>query len=132
MLEAFPLLLPASGFLRLEDLGGKGALDQQSYFSQTAETSSGQNLHAEIAESSCFGGTGQHGPSGCVCRELVQQAILGSATDDANLGNLFRDKPLQVANHQTVFESQALEHRPDVRAWRFGPGLLRLVIKFVN
>ena len=83
---------------------------------ERSRASSGKNLYCDISQRRGLGRTGQNSSSGGVRGQLVQQAILRSAADDANLLDALPAHLLQIPKNQTVLEREALQNGSHVRA----------------
>src|SRR6266496_2162201 len=132
MLEAREMPLPFVGFPRLEYLGGERAIYHRADLAKRAGGTGCKNLHCYIAKRRGFRRSGQYATAGSVGGELVQQAILRTAANDANLVNWSLDQAFQIIDDLTIFEGETLKHSSHIRTGRFRTWLLRSRAESVN
>ena len=104
------------GFTGLEMFGRKRSIYYGADFLKRRRASRGKNLYGHISQRRGLRGPGQDFSSSRVGSELVQQPVLRSATDNANLPNVFPNHVLQISENKTVFEREALKNGSDIRA----------------
>src|SRR6266496_4905103 len=132
MLEAREMPLPFIGFPRLESFGRERTIHHGTDFAERTRGASGKNLHCYIAKRRGFGRSGQYATAGSIGGELVQQAILRTAADDANPVNWSLNQAFQIIDDLTIFEGETLKHSSHVRAGGFRTRLLRSRAESVN
>ena len=70
---------------RAESLDRERSFDYLPRLAQRANRAGRDHLHGQVPECGRFDRAGDDGPTGRVGRELVEQAIAGSAADDLDL-----------------------------------------------
>src|ERR1700757_3544031 len=98
------MLIPFIRFKRIENFSGERSIHNLAHFLQRGCGSSRQNLYSDIANRRSFNWSGQHSSTGSIRCELIQKAILRSASDDSNLLDTFSAYLLQVPKNETVLE----------------------------
>src|SRR5882672_10098241 len=115
LLEAFGLLVPFVSFQRLKDFSWKRAIHDRANFLQGRCAAGRENLDGNVAEGCGLGRARQDLSAGCIRGELVQHAVLRSSSDHPNLRDALSTYLLEVAQHKTILEGQALEDGSHVR-----------------
>ena len=124
--------VPLIGLAGLEDFGREGAVHQGANFGKGTRRSGGQHLHGNVAQRRRFRRPRQHSSAGGIGGELVQQAVLRTAADDADLMDRMGGQIFQIEDDLAIFESQALEHGPHVSAGCWRTGLRAFCAKSIN
>src|SRR5436189_571943 len=104
LLEPPVLRVPAVRRHRLKALGRKRSVDDRARLGQRRDGAGGKHLHGDVAERGRFDRAGEHGATGRIGSELVQQPVARTAADDPDLVEAAAGQPLERLEDDTIFE----------------------------
>src|SRR2546430_9098402 len=114
--ESLSKPVPTLRVERGKDFGWKGAVDDCADFAQGRGATCSEDLHGHVSNSGRFGRTCMHWLAGGVSRELVEETVLRSATDDANLFYRPIGQFFEVPDDEPVLKREAFENGAHVSA----------------
>src|SRR5580658_647098 len=131
LFEKSRLLIPLVGIERFENFGRERSVYHDANFVQRRCASRRKYLHCHIAQCCSFGRTSKNSSPGGVGGPLVQQAILRSSTNDADLFHAPSTYQFQIPKNDSVFEGQTLKNGAHVGSGRLRARLLIPFAEFV-
>jgi hypothetical protein len=118
------MLIPLVGFKGLEGFGWERSIYNGPDFLEGRGPACRKDLYRHIPQCRGLSRAGHDLSPGGIGSQLVQQSVLRSAANDTNLPDTLLTHVFQISKNKTIFEGEAFQNTPYVRARFLGNGLL--------